>query len=202
MPGTSVLGCLHMNMNNNKVWAVVAVVVLVGAWYLYSGSGVWSGGMWSTATTTLGTSAQPETTQPSATSPVKKTGTTQKPVAPAKVTGLNTIAYLYSLKEPLACSVKTTVGYARAGMMYVANGKMRANLASSAMLADGMYLYAWAQGASTGLKLLAATSASGSAIAAAGGFDPATPVSYSCNPWVEDATIFTPPTGVSFSNTY
>ncbi|MFZ2167499.1 MAG: hypothetical protein WAV50_01365 [Minisyncoccia bacterium] len=190
-----------MNMNNNKVWAVVAIVVLAGAWYFYSGSGVWKGGMWSTATTTVDTSAQSETGQPSATSPVKKAGTTQK-VAPAKVTGLNPIAYLYSLKEPLVCSMKTTSGYARAGTMYIANGKMRANLGSSAMIADGMYLYAWAQGASTGLKLLAATSASGSAIAAAGGFDPATPVSYSCNPWVADASVFTPPTGVSFSNTY
>ncbi len=84
--------------------------------------------------------------------------------------------------------------------MYVADGEMRVNFAHTSMIDDGAYFYAWTDGASQGLKLLAASSASGSAIAANGGFDPASNISFACNPWTANMSVFVPPASISFSN--
>ena len=74
-------------------------------------------------------------------------------------------------------------------------------LTNTSMIHDGEYLYAWTSGASKGLKLPAASSVSGSAIASNGGFDLSTDLSFACNPWTENTSVFTPPASISFSNT-
>lgn len=200
MPPTNI-----KNTNQLIVWSVVAIIVLVSVWYVFlSGSGGGGLGL-PIATTTAPTNTQ--TQQGSNNPPRTHTGqstTPSKPVTPtsAKVVGITPVSYLFSLKEPLVCSFKTTGTSAqRSGTLYVADGKMRANLATATMLDDGMYLYVWASGATSGLKLLAASSVSGSAMASNGGFDLATPLSFACNPWTKDASVFVPPSSVSFSNT-
>ena len=182
--------------NKPIVLGVAMVVVLAGVWYLSSNSSGWSaGGLPSTTTTS------PTVTKTPVSGTKKSSGTVQKPITAAKVVGVNSLAYLFSLKQPLVCTIKPSATVNRSGTMYVSGGKMRANFVYASMISDGNYLYAWTNGESTGLKLLAAISVSGSAIAAKGGFDPANELSFACNPWAEDASVFTPPTSVTFSNT-
>ncbi|MFI5260446.1 MAG: hypothetical protein ACHQU0_01455 [Candidatus Paceibacteria bacterium] len=184
-------------MNNKIWWAVGAVVVLLGAWYLFSGSMSGNGGVSNVATTTTSTSTQ----QTGATSVPAHTTTAAKPTATtAKIVGISTVSYLFGLKEPLICGIKTTDSYKRSGTMYVADGELRANFVSTSMINDGKYLYAWTRGTTKGLQLLANSSVSGSAIARAGGFDPGTNISFSCNPWTKDASMFAVPVTVTFSN--
>ena len=130
-----------------------------------------------------------------------KTASTPAPVPTkptAKTAGIASLSFLLGLKQPLICSVKTMSGPARSGTAYVAMGMARANFTSSSMIDDGTYLYAWTNGAATGLKLLAASSVSGSAIASNGGVDLATNLSFSCNPWITDTSFFVQPSSVSF----
>ncbi|MDE1944624.1 MAG: hypothetical protein KGH97_04000 [Patescibacteria group bacterium] len=115
--------------------------------------------------------------------------------------GVTPVSYLLGLKDSLVCSIKTTGSSAqRSGTLYVADGELRADLTGATMISDGAYLYEWQKGATKGLKLPATSSVAGSAIAANGGFDLATPLSFACNPWTTDASFFTPPDSVSFSN--
>lgn len=183
-------------MNNKTiVWLIVAIVAFAGVWYLLAPSLGGLGIVPPTATTTPPTTAATQSTatkSPVSTAP-KPTKTT------AKMAGIGSLNYLLGLKQPLICSVKTTSGYARSGTMYVsAGGQARANFISSTMIDDGSYLYAWANGATTGTKLVAGLSASGSAITYAGGVDLTTDLSFSCNPWTVDISFFAPPATVSF----
>jgi hypothetical protein len=174
------------------VWIVIAVAVVGFAWYYVAQTVISGTGTESPAAAT--TTAPTTTTTAAAAKPAAK-----KPVSvPAKVAGVSTMSYLISLKEPLLCSVKTTTGYARSGTLYVADGKIRANFANSSMIDDGTHIFVWMTGAIKGLELLASLSASGSAIATNGGIDPANDISFSCNPWTVDASVFTPPASVSF----
>ena len=188
---------LYMN-NKTLVWLLVAVIVLAGAWYYFSNS---SGGTVTetpVATTTPTTATTAKPAAPKVTAPAVKKPT----VTTAKIVGVGTIPYLIGLKQSLLCSVKTTSGSSRSGTMYVAGGKVRGNFLTSSMIDDGTYLYAWFIGATKGLQLLAASSVSGSAIATNGGVDLATDLSFACNPWTEDASVFTPPSSVAFSSSY
>ena len=188
--------------NKTIVWVVGAVVILGSAWCLsanYSGESD-RGASYATTTPTLpkGTTTKPPTT----TSGTVKTGATPKPTpTSAKIVGVGTLSYLFSFREPLICAIKSSTYVKRSGTMYIAEGKMRANFVGTSMLHDGMYLYAWATGASTGLKLPAASSVSGSLIATKGGFDLANDISFACNPWKTDASVFVPPSSIVFSET-
>jgi hypothetical protein len=182
--------------------ALIAVAALGGVWYLFTTNSLVGLGVGApVATTTPPTATTSAAPQPSSASPAPAR-TTPKPVASAKVTGIGPLSYLFGLKQSLVCSVKTLSGYKRSGTMYVADGKMRANFTTSSMIDDGTYLYVWTNGDSKGLKLLASASASGSAIATNGGFDLAYDLSYSCNMWAENVSIFSPPSSVSFSNSF
>lgn len=200
MPPTNI-----KNTNQLIVWAAVAIVVLVSVWYVFlSGSGGSGLGLpiaTTTAPTTTGTQQGTNNPPPART---KQSTAPSKPVTPtsAKVVGVTPVSYLFSLKESLACSFKTTgTSVQRSGTLYIADGAMRANLTNGAtMIDDGAHIYLWGTGASKGLELLAASSVSGSAIASNGGFDLATPLSFACNPWKTDSSVFTPPSSVSFSN--
>ena len=196
------------------IWLGVVVVLFGTVWYLFATHSGQGGEPSPTASTTLSaaTSTQ-QSLQPVAVTHTANAGTAAKPSpeqppAPARVAGVNTVAYLLAQKDPLVCGVKTVSGVKRSGTMYVAYGQMRANLTSSAsgavvnttMIGDGAYLYAWTNGAAKGLRVLAAPSGNGSAIAVAGGFDPAVNLSFACNPWIQTPGMFTPPSSVTFSN--
>ncbi len=185
----------------------MAVIVAASAWYVFSRNPNGSGGNPPVATTTP--TSLPALQGKSMPAPVPATksgsGTAQRTTvpapAPAKASGVTPLSYIFSLKQSLVCSIRTTgTSIQRSGTMYIADGEMRANFTSSSMIDDGTYLYVWQGGASKGLKLLAASSASGSAIASNGGFDPSTPLSFACNSWTKNASLFTPPASVSFSN--
>lgn len=183
--------------NKNIVWAIVAVVVLLGIWYVYSMSS--GGSAWSpVATTTEQTAGQ-------------NTGGTTSESVPAKTVGNGSITQLFGLKEPLVCSITTkTANLNRSGTVYVAGGEMRGDFTSvingvsieTSMIDDGAALYVWKNGATKGLKLPASVGASGGAIQNYGGLDLATAFSYSCSVWTGNfAGTFTPPTSVVFSST-
>ncbi len=187
--------------NKTIVWVVGAAVVLGSVWCLfanYSGESD-QGAPYATTTPTL---PKGTTTKSPTTSGTVKTGTTPKPTpTSAKIVGVGTLSYLFSFREPLICAIKPSVSVNRSGTMYLAEGKMRANFVSTSMLHDGMYLYVWTNGASKGLKLPAASSVSGSLIATKGGFDLANDLSFACNPWKTDASLFVPPSSITFSET-
>ena len=198
---------------DNLTWIFVAVLVVgVAALLIISRFGNGQPSPASTATTTAATTTEAAATS-SAAVPARGTSrTTTRPAATVmapKVAGVGPLSYLFTFKEPLVCSAKTTSPYAkRSGMVYVSGGELRGNfsgyvngvLTDTSMIDDGTYLYAWKSGALKGLQLPAASSAAGSAIATAGGIDPAAQVSYACNPWAENSSVFVPPASVSFSN--
>ena len=183
--------------NKALVWAVGVVIVLGAVWYLSAGTSGWSDqGTYTAPTSSTGTTTKPPasgTTKPTAPKPTPTT---------AKMVGVNTLAYLFNLKQPLVCAIKPSALVKRTGTMYIANGQMRANFTTTSMIDDGAFLYAWTNGATTGLKLTAGSSVSGSAIASKGGFDLVNDISYACNPWTVDASVFTPPSSISFSDSY
>lgn len=182
----------HLN-TQKSIWIAVAIVVLGGAWYFFSSP---SGNQ---DVAPVATTTQQGTKPTTATRPAGS-GTTQKPAVPTKAAGVNTLSYLYSLKQPLVCAVTVGTTVKRSGTMYIADAKMRVNFSATSMIDDGSYLYVWTKGATKGLKLSSVSSVSGSAIAANGGFDPANPFSFSCNSWTKDANVFSPPTSITFSN--
>ncbi len=200
---------LNMFYKDYKAIAgVVAGIIIVvgGAWYVFSNSPKENKVGTSVATTTTLTSTpvlqRKNTFLPS--SSIGKGSTMPKLVetpTSARIVGVTTISYLFGLKQSLVCSIKTVgTPLERSGTMYIANGEMRAYLTSTSMLDDGTYLYAWTDGASKGLKLLAASYVSGSTIATNGGFDLATTLAFACNSWAENTNVFIPPASVSFSN--
>lgn len=183
--------------NTKSIIALFALAIALfgGVWYLFTSSNQDISGTSSVATTTVATSTSTQEV-PKAGKPAVKKPTTTTP----KTVGVGSLSYLMSLKQSLHCSIKATGPGTRSGMVYVGSGKLRADFTSSSMINDGTYLYSWMSGASRGLKLLSSLSVAGSAIANAGGIDPASSVSYACNPWIEDMSVFSPPSSISFSN--
>ncbi|HUX80886.1 MAG TPA: hypothetical protein VMV38_01020, partial [Candidatus Paceibacterota bacterium] len=176
-------------MNTKTIVGVGILVVVLsgGVGYLVSNAIRGNTGV-PTATTTPSIasstipSVTPSKTVSQKTPPKSYTYTPSQPTkTTAKMVGIGSLSYLLSLKEPLVCSVKIMSGFARSGTLYVAGGSARADFTNSSMIDDGAYLYAWVTGATTGIKLLAPLSVSGSAIANNGGIDPATNLSFSCN---------------------
>lgn len=199
---SSVLRFWYMEyMNIQKcIWIAVAIVVLGGAWYFVS-SPSGSQDVVPTATTTQpGTTSTQKAPKPTTTTRPAGGGTAQKSVVPTKVAGINTLSYLYSLKQPLVCAVTAGTSVKRSGTMYVADANMRVNFSNTSMIDDGSFLYVWTKGATKGLKLSAVSSVSGSVIASNGGFDPVNPFSFTCSSWTKDANVFAPPASIVFSN--
>ncbi len=182
-------------MNNQIVWIAVALVAFGGVWYLASNStGEYTGGAVATTTPFVPSTAGAPTQASKPYAPVA----TQPTKTTAQTVGIGSISHLLGLRQSLVCSVKTASGAIQSGTLYVSAGMARANLANSSMIHDGSYLYAWMTGATTGTKLSAASSVSGSAIVDRGGVDPSANLSYACNPWTADTSLFVPPTSVSF----
>ena len=193
-------------MNTKTIVGVIVGVAILAAGLGYLASNAMRGNTAVVTATTTPTTASSTTFAATLAKVVPKKITTTKssytPTEPTKTTaktaGIGSLQYLLGLKEPLVCSVKALNGPSRSGTLYVAAGSARANFTNSSMIDDGNYLYAWMTGATTGTKLLAPLSVSGSAIANNGGVDPATILSFSCNPWTVNASFFVPPTSVSF----
>ena len=190
-------------MDKQKViWIGAAVIVLGCGWYFFSSPSTGNNGTELVATTTASTPKQTTSKSSSTQSAPRPAGgsTATKPAEPVMAAGVNTLAYLYSLKQPLVCSVTVGTTIKRTGTMYIADAKMRANFTTTSMIDDGSLLYVWTRGAAKGIQLSAVSSVSGSVIASNGGFDTANPFSFRCNSWTKDASVFTPPASVTFSS--
>lgn len=136
------------------------------------------------------------------------TETEQTVSEPVSVAGVGTLMSLLSFRSNLTCAVSTTgPGLYRAGTVYVSDGELRGDFVTtgsgvrSSMIDAGGYLYAWMSAGTHGVRLLAASSASASAIVAYGGINPIQQVSYSCNLWKADLSEFTPPSAVTYTDT-
>ena len=175
---------------------LLAAVVLGGVWYLSSRPMGDTAGITATTTAATTTNTVPQQTTPKPSSVASPASQPTKTTA--QTVGVGSLNHLLGLKQSLTCSFKTVGGTVRSGTLYVAEGKAHANLTSSSMVHDGSYLYAWMTGASTGTKLQAASSVSGSVIVGKGGIDPNGDLSFACNPWAADSSLFTPPSSVSF----
>ncbi len=119
----------------------------------------------------------------------------------AAMTGVGSLNDLLAIRQSLSCTVSARNGTDRTGTAYISGGKFRATLANGvSFIDDSTHYYAWAQGAHTGL-VLPIVSASGSTLALHGALDPAQSLSYGCNPWSAQASSFTPPSTITFTNT-
>jgi hypothetical protein len=101
------------------------------------------------------------------------------------------------------------------GTMYLANGKVRNDMTVIAKVAgnkedlihsivDSGYMYNWTDGESEGMKASLADVGSGIADVGGGTQTLATSydgdVNYNCTPWTADASLFTPPATVQFTD--
>lgn len=98
------------------------------------------------------------------------------------------------------------------GTVYMNAGKVRgdytleaegATLQSHMIVENNTTLYMWQEGQKTGLKMTfdaTAESNSASETTPAGQDTLDNPVSYECSPWTADASLFVPPSTVSFSS--
>ncbi|HET9641488.1 MAG TPA: hypothetical protein VFP46_01395 [Candidatus Paceibacterota bacterium] len=181
-------------MTIKPIWIVIVLVVLGALWYLLPDVQIGTNAP-TAATTTATTSETKQSVQTSQTKSVTKPPV--KVTAP-RMAGVGPLTSLMALQQPLVCSVQTMNGVQRLGTLYLAGGKARLNFSTASMIDDGVTIYVWAKGATTGVKMAATVSSSGSVAASNGGVDPGNNLSYACNPWTEDASVFAPPTGVAF----
>lgn len=122
------------------------------------------------------------------------------------LSGKGAMASLFGLGS-VKCDVTSEVGAISQGEVYIAGNKMRADFTSQTqagtfkvhMINDGVTLYSWADSVPQGVKLPAPDiSAQAKAPTMEAGFDYSAQVDYSCTPWTEDLSVFTPPTSVTF----
>lgn len=208
---------------DSKTLALVAAAVLIlgGGWYLMSAKPSTETATSDIHVPTPTTENTAETAPPTspATAPTPKPKPkptpTPEPVKPsptaAKLAGIGPMSNIIAFKESLSCAVESTGSTdKRTGLLYVANGKVRGDFSSSAvdtkstvsLINDGTFLYVWEAGDKTGLKLIAASSVSGTAVAARGAIDPSAQISYACNPWTVDANVFKIPEEVTFTDSW
>lgn len=113
----------------------------------------------------------------------------------------STLRELAASQAPQKCTFTSTNN--TQGTVYVAQGRVRSDFTSTvagnaitghALVMDNMS-YAWMDGQSQGFKnsFEATTTAEGSQ-----GVNPDERVSYSCEPWAADSSLFSVPTGIDF----
>lgn len=166
-------------MNNKLIIGGVVAVVVLGAlgWYLMGSK-----------------SATPE---------AAGTTTNQPSQTTQKQTG--TIATLIGFGQSLKCDVTITDPKAPgAGTIYVSQGKMRGefNVSSQGkalqayMINDTQNIYTWTSIMPQGAKM--PVSSVSQSKGPSQGYNPETPVEYSCATWTADDSIFTPPSNIEF----
>ena len=159
------------------IGVVALIVVIAGGWYLLSTAPV-----------------SPETAQPAAVGAVQM--------------GSGTIGDILAM-GPSQCTVTVDQsGVQSQGIVVVAGGKMAGDFATDVdgqmmhtyLINDGATVYTWSDQSAQGFKVpVTTTSATSSASGSESQLASATtPAEYSCQPWVEDASIFTPPASVTF----
>lgn len=189
-------------MKNEMTLLIVIVGLIVVA-----GIGVWYLNRMGSDQFTLTLPLAATTTAPSA--PAKSTlgtkttvkSTTPIPVANIKLSGVDSIVHLLTLKDNnYSCAFYTlSPSQYHSGTLYLSGTKAHATIANGVtMVLDGTYIYAWKASGGNGLRVLANVSAGGSVIASYGGVDPWSQVNVKCSPWTPDPAKFTPSASVTF----
>lgn len=161
-------------MNKNMVLGlVVLIIVIAGGWYL------------------LAKGPGPSGNQPAA--------------AGAAQTGSGTVGDLLAM-GPSQCTVTVDEnGNAASGTVYVANGKLSGDFATTVngqemhayMINDGSNIYSWTDQSPQGVEMPVSTGDMGTSTPSQM-VGNTTPAQYSCTPWAEDDSAFTPPSSVTF----
>lgn len=176
-----------MDKRSLVIGGIVLLVLALGAWFM--------------ANRRAGDEGQPYGSESSTT--LSEEGTSTVPT---------------SLKALLAggtaqqCSFSdTTAGMNSEGVIYVAGGKVRGNFTSTVdgqplgahMIVDGQTSYVWTDGSTTGFTTTvsaAPTTPPSAASSQTASLDVNKTLAYSCQPWAVDASVFTLPTGVQFTD--
>ncbi len=205
------------------IGALAFMLVGIGLWHVAGALDSMTNANVSVALQSAPTSSTPQTTNPVAARVLPRvprplgTGSARASVEAEKtvsalvtVAGVGTLNNLIALKSDLTCAISTLGSpLARTGTVYLSEGNLRGDFATtidgrtleSSMLETGGYLYAWMAIGTHGVRLLAASTASGSAVVSYGGINPTQELSYSCNLWKADASRFAPPANIAFTDT-
>ena len=106
---------------------------------------------------------------------------------------------------PQKCTLSGASGDFIDGVVYVANGKNRANFttmdngkqAKSHMIGDGSNYYIWLDGMEAGFKTSVGAQSSPQQ---SGGIDSNQQYSWSCVSWPVDSSVFNPPSNIEFTD--
>ena len=120
------------------------------------------------------------------------------------VSGSGSFSDFYTRTGSWKCDLRTeTEGVTSEGVVYVSDGKIRADFNStvsgndvtSFMIHDGTSIYTWSSLQSQGVRMDVVEGEEGSGEMSAG---PEGNVDYECAPWAADATVFVPPATIEF----
>ncbi len=115
-----------------------------------------------------------------------------------------TLKSLITSAVPQTCSFTNDQG--ASGSVFVSGGKMRGDFSSTSngktfsghMIIDNGYSYLWSDAMQRGMKM-ALNAVETTTAPAQGGMDVNQQVSYSCKPWIPDASKFALPANVTFT---
>ncbi len=178
------------------MWIVLAVIVVGGAWYVFSMK-------------SDGTSAPQDQTGTSA----DTTGTTGSSQAGDTATptgkGSGSLTSIYSRGGNYTCTFETIgSGVKSTGTVYVAGGKTRADISTSAVgvttvvhtIRSGSTSYTWVNGQSIGYKTAITATPTHPANSTGAGVtgDNTSQVNWDCHAWLPDMTQFAVPSSITF----
>jgi hypothetical protein len=137
---------------------------------------------------------------------------------PMQTTQKKSLLDFFSMAGSQKCTFSNSTNNS-SGTVYVSGGKMRGDFQSSDngktnashMINDGTYVYIWTDGQTSGYKLSLAAVKQEQAQVSATPNNPSTKTpqqsvnmkqqaNYSCGPWSSDATMFTVPTNITFTD--
>lgn len=116
-----------------------------------------------------------------------------------------TLKSLLTAGVPQTCSFTNDTG--ASGSVYVSGGKMRGDFQttnqgktfSGHMIIDSGYTYIWSDALSRGMKMAMSDVQPTGTATNSQSMDVNQTVSYSCKPWIPDASVFTLPANVTFT---
>ena len=134
-----------------------------------------------------------------------------KPVAMNPATSQNSIRALMAKGQPMKCQYNPSAATAgQSGTIYLSGEKMRGDFTiiqngqefKTSIIRDGQWMYSWSGAMNgQGTKVKVTAQASGTAAAEANkGFDVDQPLDANCTAWQADASVFTPPSNVTFQD--
>lgn len=128
-----------------------------------------------------------------------------------KISNPGTLAALMAAGGSVKCTVAPgTENDGMSGTFYVSGKNVRGDFSvndegqatASHMIVDNQFTYTWFDGNEMGFKMVNTTEpgdTNDAPVAETRGFDPNQAMDYQCVSWIKDASLFIPPTDVTFS---